>query len=92
LNLPVGGDNSSSNVNQILQLPPPGETKRSPLAHARLYNQADMIIVISDTKHDGFQRAGFGTNINVASKWRNFWWTQTLFLNARENSYVGPRS
>jgi len=45
LNLPVGGDNSSSNVNQILQLPPAGETNASPLAHARLYNQADMIIV-----------------------------------------------
>ena len=89
LNLPVGGDNSSSNVNQILQLPPPGETNASPLAHARLYNQADMIIVISDTNMTVSSGPDLGTNINVAnSAWSQFLVDTNIIFNARENSYV----
>lgn len=89
LNLPVGGDNSSSNVNQILQLPPSGETNTSPLAHARLYNEADMIIVISDTNVTVSSGPDLGTNINVASNvWSQFLVDTNIITNLRENSYV----
>ncbi len=90
LNLPVGGDNSSSNVNQILQLPPPGETNSSPLAHSRLYNEADMIIVISDTNMTISAGPSLGgTNITVSSNdWSQFLVDTNIIFNARENSYV----
>jgi len=89
LNLPVGGDNSSSNVNQIVQLPPAGETNTSPLAHARLYNEADMIIVISDTNLTISSGPALGTNISVSSNdWSQFLVDTNIITNQRENSYV----
>ena len=89
LNLPVGGDNSSSNVNQILQLPPAGESNTSPLAVSRFYNKADMIVIISDTNMTVSSGPDLGTNIVVSSNaWSQFLVDTNLIFNPRENSYV----
>lgn len=47
LTLPIGTNNSPSQVAQILDLPPLGESIQSPMGQQRYYNKADLIITTS---------------------------------------------
>ena len=90
LNLPIGTNNSSSNIYAVLQMPPAGESATSAMGSNRFYNMADTILLISNTTvtamsgaSNGVQTATIPTNI-----WQNFLNTNTYFYNAREGLTV----
>jgi len=49
LTLPVGTDNDSSTVRQILEPPPVGEDPNSPTGKERYYNKADLIVTTTSS-------------------------------------------
>lgn len=49
LNMPIGLDNSPSNVHKVVEPPLPSEDPNSPLGKQRFYNKADIIITVTDT-------------------------------------------
>jgi hypothetical protein len=48
LTLPIGMSNSPTAIREILQPPPDGEDPNSPLGQQRFYNQAKLIVVVSN--------------------------------------------
>jgi hypothetical protein len=89
LNLPVGTNTSGNttnvgaNVNAILQIPPPGESPNSGVGTNRLYNQADMIIIVSNGNVITVT-SGVGVN-NQATVISNNQWS--LFINTNGSFY-----
>ena len=49
LSLPIGTNNSPAAIREIIQPPPVGEDPNSTIGRMRYYNQADMILTVSDT-------------------------------------------
>ena len=72
LNLPIGTNNSSAAVNQILQPPPAGESRSSSMGESRLYNQADLVIQILRHGCDGVERAGINRHAGDPEQQRLF--------------------
>jgi hypothetical protein len=99
MNLPVGTNTSGTttnvgqNVYAILQVPPIGESPNSAVGTNRLFNQVDMIIVISNgnaiTVTSGVNINGQATVISN-SQWANFISTNGTFYNGREGTAVDP--
>lgn len=101
LNLPVGTNttgnitNVSDNVYGILQLPTPTETPNDPsgVGQKMLYNQADLIIVISNNNTisvtSGASINGQATVISN-SQWQAFMNTNGSFYDQRDNLTVNP--
>ena len=97
LDLPVGTNTSGNttnvgaNVNAILQVPPPGESPTSPTGTNRLYNQADMIITVSNgnviTVTSGVSVDNAATVISNSS-WASFISTNGSFVNMRDADNV----
>jgi hypothetical protein len=48
LNLPLGVENTPENAQQILALPPLGESAAAPISKQRLANKSDLTIIVSD--------------------------------------------
>ncbi len=94
LNLPVGTntDSSNTNVNQnvygILQLPQASQTPSSATGSNLLYNQADMIIIISNNNTISVT-SGAGVNNQATvisnSQWQFFMNTNGTFTDQRDN-------
>jgi hypothetical protein len=99
LNLPVGTNTSGSTSNvassvySILQVPPSGESPNSTIGTNRLYNQADMIITVSNgnviTVTSGVFANGAATIISN-SQWASFINTNGSFYNMRDGVEVDP--
>lgn len=99
LNLPVGTNttgtvsNSSQNVYAILQLPTAGQTPTDSVGKNLLYNQSDMIIIISNnntiTVTSGADINGQATVISN-SQWQNFLSTNGTFYDQRDSLNVNP--
>ncbi len=49
MSLPIGTNNSPEAIREIIQPPPSGEDPNSTLGRLRYYNQAEMILTVSDT-------------------------------------------
>jgi hypothetical protein len=49
MSLPIGTNNTPEAIREIVQPPPSGEDPNSPIGRLRYYNQADMILTVSDT-------------------------------------------
>ena len=49
MTIPIGVTNSPEAIRDIIQPPPSGEDRNSPLGRLRFYNQADMVLTVSDT-------------------------------------------
>jgi hypothetical protein len=96
LNLPVGTNTSGSatnggaNVSAILQVPPAGESPTLGVGPSRLYNQADMIISVSNgnviTVTSGVAVDNAATVISNAP----FVSASGAFYNMRDGSEVAP--
>lgn len=54
VNIPIGVANTSTNLRQLVELPPAGESITSPMGSQRFYNKADLIILISNTTSVAF--------------------------------------
>jgi hypothetical protein len=96
LNLPVGTNVSGTNtagVDAILQVPPAGEAPTSTIGTNRLYNQADLIVLISNgnqiTVTSGVEINDQATVISN-NQWSLFLSTNGTFYNGREGLPIYP--
>ena len=96
LNLPVGTNISGTNasgVDAILQVPPAGEAASSSIGTNRLFNQADLIVLISNGNQITVT-SGVGINNQATvisnSQWSLFLSTNGTFYNGREGLNVNP--
>lgn len=96
LNLPVGTNVSGTNaigVNAILQVPPAGESPSSSIGTNRLYNQADVIVLVSNgnaiTVTSGVEVNNRATVISN-NEWSSFISTNGTFYDGREGLPVYP--
>lgn len=96
LNLPVGTnttgavDDVGDNVHAILEIPPAGEAPTSAVGTNRLYNKADLILLISNnlvTASSGVMLDNSATVI-PANEWKKFLTTNDNFYNKRESADV----
>lgn len=90
LNLPIGTNNSPEAVRQILEIPPITENPNDPLYSQRFYNNADIVILVTENdvsiRGSGICRgSGAVVNWNVASNWIS---TNKVFTDLRENKTV----
>jgi hypothetical protein len=86
LNMPLGTNNSASAVHAIIDIPPNGESPNSTMGQQRLYNQADLIILVYDDHvdtHGGNNNNGNGANV-LWSDAKTFVSTNTSFVDNRE--------
>lgn len=89
LNLPVGTNSSgvgTNNVEAILQIPPAGVTPSSANGSTYLYNEADMIILVSNSSVTVVSGPGNANSPNVAV-FTNTAWTNWLDTNGGDQFY-----
>lgn len=70
LNLPIGTANTPEAVRQIVEIPPNNESPNSDLGRQRFYNNADLVIVVTDNNvsvRGGGVGNGNGPNLSWAS-------------------------
>ncbi len=61
MNLPIGTNNTPAAVHQVVEFPPSGENYLSTLGQIRFYNQADLVVLVSNN------------TVRVTSgRWNNF--------------------
>ena len=80
--LPIGVTNTPTSVREIIEPPLPAEDPNSALARARYYNQADMVLVITN----------IGTNVVVTGASGRFNGFATSIPTAELNSFVSVAS
>jgi hypothetical protein len=86
LSLPIGTNNTSDAVREILNIPPSGEDPNSAMGTNRYYNKADLILLISPSNT---VKVTSGLNNNFATviatnQWTNFISTNVSFYDQRE--------
>ncbi len=89
LNLPIGTNNSPPAVREIVEIPPSGESANSPMGKQRLYNMADLIILVSNNAV--VAKSGLVNNFATtipASQVNSFLRTNGSFFNKRENKTI----
>jgi len=91
MSLPIGMTNTPEAIREITQPPPLGENPDSPMGRLRYYNQADMVLAVSDTgisatsgKFDSF------TTLIPTSELAEFVTITNSFADAREGKTVQP--
>lgn len=89
LNLPIGTNNTPSVVRQVVELPPTGELPSSPMGKQRFYNQADLVIKVTDSGVVATSGSvnNFATTI-PSSQVSQFVDTTPSFFNKRENKTI----
>lgn len=89
ISLPIGTNNSPAAIRQVIQVPPPGESATSTLGYQRLYNKADVIILVSN--NTVVVKSGLINNFGTSVPWTtasNFIRTNVTFTNGRENKTI----
>jgi hypothetical protein len=91
MSLPIGTNNSPEAIREIIQPPPGGEDPDSPLGRLRYYNQADMILVVSNSGISATSGKfnNFGTVIPT-NQLSSIVSTAGSFRDAREEKNVRP--
>lgn len=92
MSLPIGTNNSPEAIREIIQPPPLGEDPNSPVGRLRYYNQADMLLVVSNSgvvvatsgKSDGFATTVPSSQLGPIVT------TTNSFRDAREEKTVRP--
>ncbi len=85
LNLPIGTNNSVAAVRQVVEVPPTGEAATSSMGKQRLYNKADLIILV--TNNAVVLKSGLVNNFATNVPWlqaTQFLRTNISFFNQRE--------
>ncbi|HXS68978.1 MAG TPA: hypothetical protein VN761_09060 [Candidatus Polarisedimenticolia bacterium] len=91
LNLPLGTNNSPAAVHAIIEIPPNSESPNSQMGQQRLYNQADLIILVNDGSvdmHGGNNVNGNGAVFNWSSDTSKFVNTNVSFYDYREGKTI----
>lgn len=91
LALPIGTNNTPAAVRQVIEMPPAGEDPNSTMGQQRLYNKADMIILVSNNSvRVTSGRMNNFTNIIGTNQYGS--WLRTNvpipFYNAREQKNI----
>ena len=89
LSVPIGTNNSSAAVHQVIEVPPSTENPRSSLGLQRFYNKADLIILVRNT--NVVISSGLVNNFATVVPWTqvtNFINTNLYFMNQREGKNV----
>jgi hypothetical protein len=89
VNLPIGTNNSPAAVRQVVEPPPSGESATSPMGKQRFYNQADLVIKVTDA--GVVARSGLVNNFATvipSAQVSKFVDTSVSFFNKRENLSV----
>jgi hypothetical protein len=91
LTLPIGTTNSPTEIRKILQPPPAGEDPNSPLGQQRFYNQAKLIVVVSNTSITATSGRfnNFATQVS-SNEVAAMITTTNRFYDAREGKAVVP--
>ncbi len=95
MTLPIGVTNTPVAIREIIEPPPPAEDPNSPLSRQRYYNQADMVLVVTNVGTNYTVTAasgrfnGFATTIPI-SEVSSFVSTSAAFWDAREGKTVLP--
>jgi hypothetical protein len=87
LTLPIGTNNTPGAIREIIEPPPAGEDPASPLGKLRYYNNADILLVVTNTGLYASSRY-LTTNIPSAEV-SNFVSTASSFSEAREVTSSG---
>lgn len=92
MTLPIGTTNTPEAIREIIQPPPVGEDPNSPLGRVRYYNQADLILTVSDAGLSASsQKYNSGAVIPIPTNELAAWVTTTnSFYDARESKTVQP--
>jgi hypothetical protein len=69
LHLPLGTNTSPSALHSIIEIPPASESRTSTLGRQRLYNKADLIILVSNNV--AVAKSGSYNNFSVIVPWTN---------------------
>ena len=88
MNLPIGTNNSPTAVREVVEIPPAGEDPASPMGKQRLYNEADLIILVSN--NTVVAKSGLSNNFGTvfSSQVSYFVKTNVSFFNKRENKTI----
>ncbi len=90
LTLPIGTNNTSSAVREILNIPPSGESPTSAMGKERYYNKANMILLVSNSTVQLMLQSNYTATITL--QWTNslsaFVNTNVSFYDAREGQTV----
>jgi hypothetical protein len=95
LTLPLGATNTPTAVREIIEPPPAGEDPNSPMGRQRYYNQADMLLVVTNAGTN-FAVSGSSGHFNGFSvliptnELTSFVSTSASFYDAREAKTVDP--
>jgi hypothetical protein len=91
MTLPIGTTNTPEAIREIIQPPPYGEDPNSPIGRLRYYNQADMIVVVSNSSVTATSGKfnNFATLIPT-NELAGFVATNNSFRDAREGKTVRP--
>lgn len=90
MTLPIGMTNTPEAIREIIQPPPADEDPTSPMGRLRYYNQADLVLVVSDAGVSATsQKYNSLASIPIPAKQLQQWVTTTnKFYDARENKTV----
>jgi hypothetical protein len=84
MNLPIGTNSTPAAVHQVVEFPPSGENYLSTLGQVRYYNQADMVMLVSNS-----------TTTVKSGRWNNFGTVlssnEVSFLLCTTNSFYNKR-
>jgi hypothetical protein len=95
LTLPIGVSNSPIAIREIIEPPPALEDPNSPIGRQRFYNEADMVLVVTNVGTNFVVSGasgrfnGFATTI-PATELNSFVSTSASFWDARESKTVEP--
>ena len=89
--LPIGTANTPQAIREIIEPPPFGESPTSPMGHSRYYNEADMLVTVSDTNvvATSGQFNNFGAVVPPAEV-TNFLTLTNSFYDWRESKTILP--
>ena len=95
LTLPIGVTNSPTAIREIIEPPSPLEDPNSPLGRQRFYNEADMVLVVTNVGTNFVVSGASGRFNNFATaipatELNSFVSTSASFWDARESKTVEP--
>lgn len=95
LTLPIGTNNTSSAVREILNMPPVGEDPNSPMGKERYANKANLLLVVTNNSVTAFVRSNSTsilslpwTNTATTLGLSNFVSTNVVFYDHREDKTI----
>lgn len=85
LSLPIGTNNTSAAVREVLNLPPSGETPTSNMGKQRYYNKAELTLLVSNNSVNVAVKSPFASSSN------NVLWTNANYFVSTNKTFTDQR-